>query len=162
MHVKAKEFSFLFAWITIILFGTLLPGNDPVQEKLLYLFVAVVCESWIVFHLPGSEFLWIFPENAHSLKYRETRIVSFLLLWFFMLSVPRGFDLFAYCLFALCIERVIFFCSLSERKKISLLQKFFPPFKKHGALSFFVLIMGVFFAAILLRQIGVVLVKCFV
>lgn len=162
MHVKTKEFSYLFAWITIILLGTLLLGDNPVQEKFLYLSVAVVCESWMAFRLPGSESLWIFPQNARSSKYRETRIISFLFLWFFMLGIPRGFDLFAYYLFALCIERVILFCSFPKRKRIDLLQKFFPPFRKYGALSFIVLATCVFLAALLFFQIGMLIAMSFV
>ena len=162
MHVRIKEFSFLFAWITIILIGTLLLRDNPFMEKLLYLSVAVACESWMAFRLPGSESLWIFPKNARSVKYRETRIISFLLLWFFMLGVPKGFDLFAYYLFALCIERVICFCSLPTKRKIALLQKFFPPFKKYGALSFLFVAAGIFLVAILFFRIGMTVAKWFV
>ena len=140
MQITIKISSFLFAWIAIIIFGTLVLGSNPIHEKFLYLFVAVCCESWILFRLPGSKSLWISPKNADNEKYREIRIMCAVFLWFVMLGLPRGFDLFSYYLFALCIERIIFFCSLSKKQKELFLQKFFPPYKEYGAPFLFSLV----------------------
>ncbi len=142
MQITIKISSFLFAWIAIIIFGTLALGSNPIYEKFLYLFVAVCCESWILFRLPGSKSLWIFPKNADNAKYREIRIMCAVFLWFVMLGLPRGFDLFSYYLFALCIERAILFCSLSKKQKELFLQKFFPPYKEYGAPFLFVLVVA--------------------
>jgi len=139
MQITIKIFSFMFAWIAIILFGTLVLGSNPIHEKFLYLFIAVCCESWILFRLPGSKSLWIYPKNADNAKYHEIRIMCAVFVWFAMLGLPRGFDLFAYYLFALCIERGVFFCLLSQKQRNTLLQKVFPPYKEYGAPFFFVL-----------------------
>ena len=154
MQITIKIFSFMFAWIAIILFGTLVLGSNPIHEKFLYLFVAVCCESWILFRLPGSKSLWIFPKNAVNAKYREIRIMCAVFLWFVMLGLPRGFDLFAYYLFALCIERSVFFYSLSQKQKNILLQKVFPPYKEYGAPFFFVLIAVILAILIITFRIG--------
>jgi hypothetical protein len=142
MKIAFKELSFLFAWISLIVFGTLVLGYDPILEKSLYLSVAIICELWIVFRLPGSRSLWIFPKNATYASYREIRIISALFLWFLMLAVPKGFDLFCYYVFALCIERIIFFCSSQKKERI--LQKVFPPYKKYGIPALISLIIGFF------------------
>ena len=157
MKIAFKEFSFLFAWIALIVFGTLVLGCDPILEKSLYLSVAIICELWIVFRLPGSRSLWIFPKNATDAKYREIRIASALFLWFLMLAVPKGFDLFCYYAFALCIERIIFF--YSSQKKERILQKVFPPYKKYGIPSLIALIMGFFLILFFGFLIGIIIVK---
>ena len=131
MQITIKISSFLFAWIAIIIFGTLVLGSNPIHEKFLYLFVAVCCESWILFRLPGSRSLWISAKNANDAKYREIRIMCAVFLWFVMLGLPRGFDLFSYYLFALCIERIIFFCSLSTS---GIVPCFFKQFIYHRSL----------------------------
>ncbi len=159
MQITIKIFSFLFAWITIIVFGTLVLGNNPIHEKFLYLFVAVCCESWILFRLPGSKSLWIFPKNASNAKYREIRIMCAVFLWFVMLSIPRGFDLFAYYLFALCIEKGVFFYSLSQKQKNTLLRNVFPPYKKYGAPFFFVLTASILTVSIIIFRVGMILAE---
>ncbi len=159
MQITIKVFSFLFAWIIIISFGTLVLGNNPIHEKFLYLFVAVCCESWILFRLPGSKFLWIFAKNANNARYREIRIMSAVFLWFVMLGLPRGFDLFAYYLFALCIERIVFFYSLPKKQKKMLLQRIFPPYKEYGAPFFFVLIAVILVMSLISFWIGMSLAK---
>lgn len=157
MHVKMKEFCFLFAWITIILFGTFVMKGDPFREKSLYLSVAIICELWIAFRLPGSRSFWIFSKNADYSKYQGIRIISALFLWFLMLAIPKGLDLFCYYVFVLCIERVIFFCSSSKKKRM--LQKIFPPYKKYGILSLIFSIAGFLFIPSLCFLIGMIVAE---
>jgi len=152
MKITFKEFSFLFAWIALIVFGTLVLGYDSILEKSLYLSVAIICELWILFSLPGSRSLWIFPKNADNSKYQKIRIISAFFLWFLMLAIPKGFDLFVYYIFALCIERIIFFYSSKNKEKI--LQKLFPPYKKYGIIFFIALITGFLFVLFLFFEIG--------
>lgn len=133
---------------------------DPFAEKGLYLSVAVVCELWCAFRLPGSKSLWIFPKSARHSEYRETRIVSFIFLWFLMLTLPKGFDLFVYYLFLLFIEKTIFFCSLSRKERIALLRKIFPPYKKYGTLSVIFAAAGFLLLLLLSFRIGEGLARC--
>lgn len=157
MKIAFKEFPFLLAWIALIVFGTLVLGYNPILEKSLYLSVAIICELWIVFRLPGSKSLWIFPKNAIDASYREIRIICALFLWFLMLAIPKGFDLFCYYVFALCIERIIFFCFSQKKERI--LQKFFPPYKKYGIFALIALVIGSFFIFFMSFLIGAMVTK---
>jgi hypothetical protein len=160
MKSVRKEFNFLFAWIVLIAFGTLVLGRYPILEKSLYLSAAIIGELWIVFRLPGAKLLWIFSKNANSSKYREIRIISALFIWFFMLAIPKGFDLFVYYAFVLCIERVIFFCA--SQKKEKLLQKLFPSYKEYGILSILAFSAGFLLILFLSFEIGTKIAQQFV
>lgn len=161
MQITNKEFKFLFAWIVILSFGTLALREIPVYEKFLYLFVSIICELWIIFRMPGSKSLWIFSKNADNSKYKEIRLLCFLLLWFLMLALPKGFDLFIYYLFVLFFERLVAFYSLSKKKREAFFCKTFPLYKKYGNSFFIAMATAFLFILLFSFRIGENFAICF-
>jgi len=102
-ETKIKE----LVWAMVFVLCTLIIICDPIHNKFIYLSFAIVCELWIAFHLPGSKYLWMSAQNSNYPNYREIRIISAIFLWFFLLIIPRGYDLWIYCIFATYFEKIV-------------------------------------------------------